>query len=253
MIHRSVSLLIALLLLCFSASAQPIVSGNRVTFTDASGNTISAGDNANNALRVNCVTGCSSSAANFGSAMPSTGQAMGFTDGTNMRAASVADIDSGAGAQYAQIISLRRTASGGGAELIGQSTMANSLPVALASDQSALPVSQSGVTPWLVAAGERNGCGNTYFESAWAAVPTSNTTVTGTTSCVVAIYVTNTNATPQTILVTDGQGSPITIVPTVSIPGNSVVPIPLARTKFVSGVKWQAGGAGVTGAVVAWQ
>ena len=260
------------LLLAALAAAQPIISGNTVRFTDASGNLITAGDNTNNALRINCVTGCSSSSSTFGSAVPSSGSAVGFSDGTNLQMGRVVDADTGGGTQYVLMNNLVRRASGGSAELIGQTTMSNSLPVALASDQSALAVTQSGTwnvgqtgtwtvqpgntantTPWLVQQNPRNGCGSTQFDSAWAAIPTSLTSVTGTTSCLVAILVTNTNATPQTILIQDGQGSAITIIPTVSIPGQSMVPIPLHSSKATTGIKWQAGGTGLTGSVVAYQ
>ncbi len=260
------------LLFAAIAAAQPIISGNVVRFTDSSGNLITAGDNTNNALRINCVTGCSASTSSFGSAVPSAGMAAGFSDGTNMRMGTVIDLDTGAGTQYGQVVNLVRRASGGSVELLGQQAMAASLPVTLASDQSALAVSQSGsftvsqtgtwtvqpgntanTTPWLVQQNPRNGCGSTQFDSAWAAIPTALTSVTGTTSCLVAILVTNTNATPQTILITDGQGSPITIVPTISIPGQSTVPIPLYASKSTTGIKWQSGGTGMTGSVVAYQ
>src|SRR5437016_577795 len=70
-------------------------------------------------------------------------------------------------------------------------------------------------------------CGTTALTTAWAAVPTSNTAVTGTTTCVFALTFTNTNASAQTVTVTDGQGSPITVISAFSIPGSSSVTFPL--------------------------
>lgn len=88
-------------------------------------------------------------------------------------------------------------------------------------------------------------CGATPFDQVWAAVPTSATSVTGTTTCDLIVIVSNTNSTAQSILITDGQGSPITIVPTFSIPGNSIVRFELGKS--TTGFKWTAGGAGLTG------
>src|SRR5207253_1304265 len=58
--------------------------------------------------------------------------------------------------------------------------------------------------------GPKTACGATPFTPAWQLVPTTNTALTASTSCVVAIMVTNTNAGAQTVTITDGQGSPIT-------------------------------------------
>ena len=65
--------------------------------------------------------------------------------------------------------------------------------------------------------------------------------------------VTNTNASAQTVTVTDGQGSPITVLSAFSIPANSQVTLPLHGAQMTSGIKWIAGGAGLTGTVVAYQ
>lgn len=150
---------------------------------------------------------------------------------------------------------------GGSALALGQTTMSASLPVAIASNQGALSVSQSGTWNVGLSAGTNSigkvtpisTCGTTAFTQAWAAVPTSTTAVTATTTCVQAIIFNNTNATPQTVSVTDGQGSPITVVSTFSIPGNSEVTFPFYGSPMTSGVKWSAGGTGVNGSVVGWQ
>lgn len=77
--------------------------------------------------------------------------------------------------------------------------------------------------------------------------------VTSTTSCVVAIIITNTNGAAQTVTITDGQGTPVTIANAFSIPANSQVTFPLYGSQMTSGIKWSAGGAGMTGTVVAYQ
>jgi hypothetical protein len=88
-------------------------------------------------------------------------------------------------------------------------------------------------------------CGVTAFDQVWAAVPTSATSVTATTTCDVVIIVTNTNATAQTITVTDGQGSPVTAIDTFSLPGKSTARFELG--KMTTGFKWTAGGSGING------
>ena len=68
------------------------------------------------ALRVNVVAGGGSgggTSSNFAAAFPTAGTAAGFSDGTNMQGARVFDLDSGAGFQYVQGVSLRSAGAGG--------------------------------------------------------------------------------------------------------------------------------------------
>ena len=88
---------------------------------------------------------------------------------------------------------------------------------------------------------------------AWQAVPTSNTTITATISCVLAIIISSTNASAQTVTITDGQGTPVTIANAFSVPANSQVTFPLHGSQMTNGIKWSAGGTGLTGTVVAYQ
>lgn len=103
------------------------------------------GDSTNNAIRVSIVAnstgGSGGTSSNLGAAVPTAATAAGFSDGTNLQAARVVDADTGAGTAYVFLNNLVRRASGGPVELLGQATMANSLPVAIASDQAALTVS----------------------------------------------------------------------------------------------------------------
>jgi hypothetical protein len=109
----------------------------------------------------------------------------------------------------------------------------------------------SGMAALLTA--PKTACGVTAFTPAWQSVPTVNTALTATTSCVLALMITNTNATAQTVTVTDGQGTPVTVLSAFSIPGNSEVTLPFHGSQMTSGIKWIAGGAGLTGTVVAYQ
>jgi hypothetical protein len=72
-------------------------------------------------LRVAIMSGAGSggTASTVGSATPATATAIGGNDGTNMQVPRVADLDTGAGSQYALITSMRLGASGGGVELVG--------------------------------------------------------------------------------------------------------------------------------------
>lgn len=65
--------------------------------------------------------GSGGTASNFGSAVPSSGTAIGASDGTNMQNPRVYDTDSGAGTQYTMGVVLRGSSSGGSVEL-GTST-----------------------------------------------------------------------------------------------------------------------------------
>jgi hypothetical protein len=114
---------------------------------DGSGNAVtSAARGSERALTVQLVDGSGAqitsfggsggTASNFGSATPATGTAAGYSDGTNMQAAHVADVDSGAGTQYALVVSPRLSASGGAIELTGGSgaAAAGTLRVVAATD-----------------------------------------------------------------------------------------------------------------------
>lgn len=115
--------------------------------------------------------------------------------------------------------------------------------VTIASDNTPIPISNL----------DNGACGNTNYSTAWAAIPTSSTAATSTTTCLKAMLFTNTNASAQSITVIDGQGSPITLVATYSIPGNSTVVFPMYGTVATTGIKWQAGGTGITGSAVGKQ
>lgn len=178
-------LALALLIgLASSAAAQP-VSGGVITVRDSSSGAVvpNIGDDTNDALRVSIVASSVASggtSSNFTSAFPASGTAAGFSDGTNMQGARVVDADTGGGTVYTLLGNLVRRASGGPVELIGQATMANSLPVVLASDQSAIPVTQSGT--WTVQPG------NTANTTAWlvkelrAATPTTSNVAASATN-----------------------------------------------------------------------
>jgi len=278
---------------------QIFPSGNKVTITqggnDATvgaagalkmnlgeiGGTAQSGANvidvANTALRVNVVAGggAGGTSSTFGAAFPGTGTAAGFSDGTNMQGARVVDLDTGAGVVYGLIGNLVRRASGGPTEMIGQTTMALSLPVTLASDQaninvvvaSALPTGANNIgdvdvlTLPALATGSNvigktvmaTGCGTAVFSQALVAVPTVEAAATAVTSCVVSVNACNTNATAQTFSLKDNQGTPIIAVNAVSIPGNSCYLYQLGGGLFTSGIRWVAGGTGVTGTILAYQ
>src|SRR5260370_13846939 len=99
----------------------------------------------------------------------------------------------------------------------------------------------------------KTACVVTAFTPTCQAVPTANTALTGATSCVLAVMITNTNASAQTVTVTDGQGTPVTVLSAFSIPANSEVTLPFYGSQMTSGIKWIAGGARLTGTLVAYQ
>jgi len=142
------------------------------------------------ALKVDVIQSVGSAGSTFGAAFPATGTAAGFSDGTDMQSARVFDVDTGAGVQDVLGANIRISASGGSIEAKGQKTMANSLPVVIASDQAAIPVTVSGTTPvgtqgnaWAAAAVLANGtsasidCQFVPFITAFGSV-SANTTIT---------------------------------------------------------------------------
>lgn len=158
---KRTAFVLCLLLLPVLASAQ---TGGVMAVRDSATGVVvpNVGDATNLAVRINCITGCSGgAAATFGAAIPASGTAAGFSDGTNTQMARVADMDSGAGTQYGQVVTLRRTASGGSVEMLGATTAANSLPVTIASDQAAFSVNAIQSGTWTVQPG------NTANTTAW--------------------------------------------------------------------------------------
>lgn len=67
------------------------------------------------------VTASNASIGTNGSAIPASSTQIGGSDGTNLQAARVFDVDSGAGSQYVLGVNLRRSSSGGSVE-IGDAT-----------------------------------------------------------------------------------------------------------------------------------
>jgi hypothetical protein len=151
---------IGAIVLILSASSAFAQTGGSViigAIDSSTGATVpKTGDATNSAFRVRIVASDVASggtSSSFGSALPAAGTAAGYSDGTNMQAARVVDLDTGAGSQYGLITNLVRRASGGSVELIGQATMANSLPVTFASDQSVLGANLSQIAGVTTATG----------------------------------------------------------------------------------------------------
>lgn len=133
-----------------AAQGTPAAVGNAwpIAVTDGT-HIITPGDNANSAIRVNVVAGgaAGGTSSSYGAAFPATGTASGFSDGTNMQGARVFDLDTGGGTEYNQGASLRISANGGSIEAKGQKVMASSIPVTIASDQSAVTVTVGSALP----------------------------------------------------------------------------------------------------------
>lgn len=133
--------------------------------------------------------------------------------------------------------------------------------VAIASDNTAFSVNAVQNGTWNVAAvtGITNAlpagtntlgavvpptaCGTTKYESVMAYVPSTSTQVTATATCVLSIYLSNTDTVAHQITVQDQStacnSAACVMVPTFSLPANSIVRIPMDGAKFVGGLKWQ--------------
>lgn len=125
----------------YTVEAQTTGSGAIISLRASDGTFISIGrpgTNAINAYIVGSDVASGGTSSTFGAAFPATGTAAGYSDGTNMQSPRAFDLDSGGGTQYGLGVNLRRIASGGSTEIIGQTTAALSLPAVLASDQIAM-------------------------------------------------------------------------------------------------------------------
>ena len=142
-----------------------------------------------------------------------------------------------------------------GSNVIGGVTQSGTWNVGtVASITAALPtgsnviggVTQSGT--WNIAGSPFTNCGATKFNVALVAVPTSPTAATATTTCLASLFFNNTTSGALTITVTDGQGTPVALVSTFSLPGYSTVGWSWPNgMQMTTGVKWNASASGVTG------
>ena len=86
-----------------------------------------------------------------GAAVPADAVQVGFVDAAGLlRAARVHDLDSGAGTEFDIGVNLRRSGAGGSVELLAQQTSALSIPVVIASDQSAIAITTTQLPAALV-------------------------------------------------------------------------------------------------------
>lgn len=243
--------------------AQTFTSNNFVVIRGWTGSAIVDIANADGSVDVTCVSGC-------GGASPfEDNDAFVFnTSGTTNIGAVVDDTATNAVTENSAGVprmstnrvlytDLSKTTANATALLV--TGTAGTFPVTgtIAATQSGTWTVQPGntvnTTPWLVEEVPLNSCGNTLAEQVWAAVPTSSTAAFAASTCVTTVGFCNTNATPQTISLTDNAGSPLVLINAMSLQGLSCVLLPFGGTKFTSGVKWFAGGTGVTGAILGHQ
>lgn len=155
------------------AAASAHAQSTNVRATDTSTKVITdVGDAANGALRVNIVAGAAAGGTSslVAGAVPTAATAAGFSDGSNLQIGRVYDINSGGGTEFGLGVNLRRSGASGSVELLGQTTSANSLPVTIASDQSALLVGQNG--NWAIRMQDGSGNGITSLSLGSQRAPT---------------------------------------------------------------------------------
>jgi len=175
---------------------------------------------------------------------------------------------------YVLAVSPQQNVSGGGSVSIvqGGNTAVVSGAGALKVDPSAVTQPVSGifwqatqpisgtVTVNALPAGSNNigkvnalpldGCGGTNYDSGLLTLPTASISVTVTNTCVYAVGLMNITSSAQTCTITDGQGTPVTVVSSYQIPANSTARFVFDGVKFLTGVKWSCTNAtSVTGYV----
>jgi len=148
-------------------------------------------------------------------------------------------------------LSIGLNAVGGTSITLGQKAMSASLPVVLASDQSAFTINsaQSGTwtvqpgntantTAWLVKTVPVSTCGTTAFDSGLVEniATGAGTDLATAATCVDAISMSNTTGSPVTITIKDKNGTPKTFLNAFSLPANSNLILSLERMKFVGGL-----------------
>lgn len=106
--------------------------GGDVNIDEVAGVAVSGGTAGSLPVSIVSGGGSGGTASDFGSSFPASGTAAGFSDGTNMRAGKIFDLDSGGGTDYIVGMSLRFAASGGSAAAPGDAT--NGLLVNLGSN-----------------------------------------------------------------------------------------------------------------------
>jgi hypothetical protein len=234
-----------------------------VNMTQAAGSNLSV---TGSSLNVNCTGGCSSTSfADNGAFTEGTTNVVPMAGEYN---SSIGNLTSGHAGTVQLTIDRMMYVNvgkvGGTAITVGQTTMSASIPVAIASNQSAIAVSESGTWTVGLNAGTSligytrppNGCGNTFYESGLAFVPNSLTSVTTTSTCVQEVIFNNVTSSAVTLTsfqdqTTNCNSGACAVVTSFSIPANSSYILRLEGAKFSSGIKWQAGTANaITGDVV---
>lgn len=107
--------------------------------------TVDGSGNLNVNLAAGSISGGNAAAGTTGAAVPANADYGGVNVAGNLRGVTGYDLDTGAGVEYQGGVSVRISASGGSIEAKGQQVMASSLPVVIASDQSAVPISAASL------------------------------------------------------------------------------------------------------------
>jgi hypothetical protein len=86
----------------------------------------------------------------------------------------------------------------------------------------------------------KTACGTTAYDSGMAALPTTSTAATTTSTCVNAVIFVNVTGATQTVTLTDNQGTPMAYLSGFQIPANSTLVYDLNFARLASGIKWSS-------------
>lgn len=252
---------IALFLLSAIASAQGLQqsggAGSSVAITQG-GNTASVGPAG--ALKTNLgEVGGTAVDTNSGNKSPGTLRVVLATDQPQLTQKLLVTPDANSSVNVNQV-------GGTAIDTNSGNKSAGTQRVVIATDQpslsNGLPVSENGTWNVGLNAGANligktvpaTTCGTTSVGQALAVVPTTATAVFTATTCLFTALFNNTNASTQTVTLTDNAGTPVNGVgPAFVIPGLSNLILSFGGIPFTSGVKWTAGGTGVTGGMTGFQ
>jgi hypothetical protein len=136
-----------------------------------------------------------------------------------------------------QIVDIQATARG--AQIVA--TGVDGFAVSQTGTWTVQPGNTANTTQWLVKAGPFDACGTTTYDPAPVKIPDATLDVlTGTTTCVDTIAITNVGSAQATITLQDTQGTPVQLLNALPLAPGATSVLNLGGLKFTSGIKYQA-------------
>lgn len=255
---RKLTVIVTTILSCSIVYGQMSSPGGVVRFTDTSGNVIPAGDNANNALRVNVVAGSggNSAASATGSAVPASASYNGLNVSGTLRGQTGVNPTGSVYSAQTDITSVNAVTVATAAAGIMKVGLTDGTGNAITSTGGFLNIQISGGsianTSFGISAGTafigtvapKTPCGTTYYDSGPINLPNALGVLTSTATCVEAIICNSIDSSAaHPVTVTDSSTACNSITCNLIPPGFVLSPLQAVRfpadyVKAVGGIKW---------------